>query len=369
MLCGMGMKTTGVRRRVNGWQVFCRVDGKFYSQFFPDGSDVPLTPFALKNHREALRQRVKKHKTSDPAVESVLLSTPPTSGSSTFASDAIEYLNIVKPLASYSDTERNINFWVDEFRDRGRHTIEGREVQAVLSRLLDEGYAVNTVRNTRSALMGLYTELDGASARNPAKDASKFLDRPEEEDHAIPMDVAEAIIAHVPGVETSARLAVMLWTGLPPKLIAQLKPEDIDLEAKTMKVSARKKGKGVPGRTLPLLPEGVKALRKLLAVGAIGEFSQSTVGHKWKTAAKAEDAAREQKHLRTLGLAQTTPYWLRHSFGTHVALKTGDALAVMQLMMHTNISQTARYMKGAAAARAALAISSMSGKKRGPAHK
>ena len=51
------------------------------------------------------------------------------------------------------------------------------------------------------------------------------------------------------------------YMGLPHKQIKQLRPQDVNLRAGTMIVSARRKGRGVERRSILLTAEGLEALR------------------------------------------------------------------------------------------------------------
>ena len=61
--------------------------------------------------------------------------------------------------------------------------------------------------------------------------------------------------------KTKARLRLIAYTGLPHKQIKQLRPQDVNLRAGTLIVSARRKGKGVERRSILLTAEGLEALR------------------------------------------------------------------------------------------------------------
>ena len=146
--------------------------------------------------------------------------------------------------------------------------------------------------------------------------------------------------------KTKARLRLIAYTGLPHKQIKQLRPQDVNLRAGTMIVSARRKGKGVERRSLLLTAEGLEALRHFADLECWGSFSNSSVWKSWRRACAAA------------GLTTTPrPYDLRHSFGTQMYVATGDTKAVSELMMHAPGSAVVhRYTMGGVAPRLRLAV-------------
>ena len=161
---------------------------------------------------------------------------------------------------------------------------------------MEAGLAASTVNNRRAALQALWTELDGKAAPNPVDESEKHQE-PDIEARALSYATITKILDAMPDVgqgrkgearedqtKTKARLRLIAYTGLPHKQIEQLRPQDVNLRAGTMIVSARRKGKGVERRSIPLTPEGLEALRHFMDLDCWGSFSNSSVWKSWRRA-------------------------------------------------------------------------------------
>jgi integrase len=218
-----------------------------------------------------------------------------------------------------------------------------------------------TVRHYRTALFSLYTALDGKNAPNPLRDVTP-LRSADAEPRAIPYAVIDTIFAAMPersqglkGVtrkggrsKTKVRLRVMAYIGLPPAQIARLKPEHVQWDEATVLVLGRKKGKGTKAARLPLIPQGVAALRDLFALGAAGKFSTSSARTSWRrgiAAVVAQLAARDAEAARQFdeALKGARPYDLRHSYLTESYISSKDIRATQALAMHSDARMTERY--------------------------
>ncbi len=312
----------GIRRTVSGWQVYARVRGEWRSRHYP--ADTPLATLRLR--REELRAR------------GVLHIDEPASDGPTFTEDCETYLAAVRGMPTYRDREYRIHQWRDAFGgDRARASITSVEIRQQLeawrtreTKPLSHG-SLNT---RRTALMHLWTVLDGRSAPNPVRDVPRY--REEAQPLRLPsIEQAERAIAAVPGKgrkgKTRARLRVLLWTGWPAAQLMRLQPEDVHWAAGTATVRARRKGKGTRARTLPLLPQAIAALRELQTIGGWGPFSTSSMH---SALARACRLAR---------VPTFHPYALRHLFLTRAALASRDDRVVAELGMHADVRQARRY--------------------------
>ena len=202
-------------------------------------------------------------------------------------------------MPTLNERKAHLALWSAEFGRRNRHTIKTVEIDAVLSRWLEAGKRPSTVRNRRTALQALWTGLDGKKAHNPVRDAL-MPEMPTLTARAVVYAKIEKILKAMPDVgqgrkgearddqsKTKARLAVIAYTGLPHKLVKQLTPDSINWRAKTVTVAKRRKGQGVEGRTLPLTPEGLKALKHFADLEAWGELSNSSMRKSWRRACQA----------------------------------------------------------------------------------
>lgn len=284
----------------------------------------------------------------------------PTEG---FAADAKTYLAAVKAMPSYKGRTRDIAFWAEVFRDTPREHITSPMIAAQLAAWSTEKtkdtpakhkFAPATINKRRTALMHLWTVLDGKSAANPVK-ATPKLREPDPMPRSIPYTIIRQILAAMPRSKTKARVAVMAWTGFPNASVARLTPEDVHLEERYVVVAGRRKGHGTKTRVHPLTEDGVKALQEFARLKAWGPFSRHSLRRSFRTACrKVEVAARKKK--QKLDLSWMRPYDVRHSYLSAVYQATGDIRATQALAGHATLAMTERYTLSAVDPRVAIAM-------------
>jgi integrase len=332
---------TGIRTLPSGKrQAFVKINGRFYSQTFDAGTNLR----DLHNWREDKRVEIRtgaKVPTIDPSEP-------------TFLEDVRRYLQLRRSMPTYGTREQHLYAWADYFGRRPRSSITAQLIRQRLEQLLADGYAPGSVNRERTALMSLWTVLDGKSARNPVRDVPKYRE-PSGEPRALSMMTAYRILACMRPSKTRTRLRVLLWTGWPHKQIGQLRPEHLKLKEGRAYVTARKKGGGIRGAWLPLVPGAVRALTLFDAedcytpVPEPGEkpqpFSSSSMRHAFLLALGKLNAHRARLKLRPI---VARPYDFRHSFGTWLALETdGQERVVQTMMMHATAEQSRRYTEAA----------------------
>lgn len=329
----------------------------------------------------------------------------PKGARGTLAGDVPVYLPL---LADRPRTQQQrghqLAWWCDRFGTRPRGSLNSVELETALTELLASGKAPSTVKKYRTALYHLFTKLDGKNESNPLRDVPPPADR-EPQPRAIPYDIIEAIFDAIPDrryatkldeaeaaaiyaeatqpkanrsavarahglSETMVRkivnkegrrfdqvaigkavLRVMAYTGLPPAQIIQLEEQHIDWDAPSVLAQGRKKGGGTRSVRLPLVPQGVSALRAFAAANGFGHiFSSSSLNKAFRRGVSRMCARLEaDRATRAIGeqlrteLARATPYWLRHSFLTESQLATGNISATQSLAMHTDARMTRRY--------------------------
>jgi integrase len=155
--------------------------------------------------------------------------------------------------------------------------------------------------------------------------------------------------------QTRARLRLMAWTGWPHAIMMRLRPEDVDAKQRRVYVRRRRKGKGMKGRWLPLLPPAWTALEEFMRLECWGTFSQPSMRKSLLRAAEKLTAHRRQLHPGAPPIV-VTPYHLRHSFGTLVALIVKDERALEELLMTEKIR---RYTEAATSPRLSGAIATL----------
>lgn len=267
-----------------------------------------------------------------------------------------------------NDARALLQHWIDALGTQDRSLITRTQILAQLATWEEAGVAASSINHRLLELRALYRELDAnnPSAYNPTFDIRKRRE-PEAVPRAVPYDLIEAIIAYMPDrgrtltpgatrstfSHTKARARVMAFTGLPPAQVMKIQPGDVDWEAGTLRVTPRRKGKGMKARTVPLLPQAIEALKWFFACGATGPYSTSSFYKTWQTAQRR--LVRELKRLavqqgqdpHAISLPRIRPYDLRHSFGTEAVRRSSNLLGVQTLMLHARISTTERYLKSA----------------------
>ena len=148
-----------------GWRVYVRRSGKKAAVRFPPGTEVEeLILFRDRHAFDQKKLRQERGRTR----------TPPAAPKG-FAQNVDAYLELatVKAMAGLPHGAA-ILFWKTAFGNRHRSSIEAREITEHLHALKGQGYSGSTVNKFRTALMSLWTELDGRSAANPVKDTATF---------------------------------------------------------------------------------------------------------------------------------------------------------------------------------------------------
>ncbi len=283
----------------------------------------------------------------------------------TFAADAERYLRAVRSMASFQDRAKHIAEWVAVFGRRRRSTIKAAEMRANLEDLkVRHGYAGSSLNHRRSALMHLYTTLDGRGRRNPVRDVPKYPER-EAEPRALPREVVVLLLRAIKPGTTRGWLHAIRWTGLPPAQLLKVTRADLNYESAEVRVTRRRKGRGVEGRTLPLLPQAVRAFRYLERLGALGRGYNDRAMRETIRRARRRILARAARRVgkrsqyriserarwwlsRDVKHERIRPYDFRHTFGTMLRFHVPDARARQELMLHSDPRQTARYEKAAA---------------------
>jgi len=264
----------------------------------------------------------------------------------TFGADVPRFLATISSKGHRLNSQGYMAHWETHFSDRPRHTITDLDVHTAFA-AIDQANSTKT--HIRRALINLYDALNGKSGYNPGRG---LRNPPKDEDEVrdLPWAAIEQMFAALPPSRSKARLLLIAYIGLPQKQIAQLRPSDLRLDARELVVHPRRKGAGAAGRVMPLSDRAVAALKEFSRVEAFGTFqNRQLVETFWSGAKRAgvtwPDDAR--------------PYDLRHSFLTEVARGGADIRDIATLGMHATLDQAARYIKGAASARATNAILSV----------
>ncbi len=169
------------------------------------------------------------------------------------------------------------------------------------------------------------------------RDMEDLLDAPSEQERPSWLDLRDAAILLL---LYGAGLRISEALGLTKAMVEGLLKAGND----TLSVT----GKGNKTRLVPLLPQGLEALKAYRDscpyVAALGAGEAFFVGAR----GGALDPAIVQKRIREirrgLGLADSvTPHALRHSFATHLLGAGGDLRTIQELLGHASLSTTQRY--------------------------
>ena len=322
----------GIRRLETSWQAYLRVNGRLKTKCFPLAT--PLS--TMKAWREEQRVAAKYGLRLAGEIRS-------------FAKDAQDYLGLVQGMPSYADRAYHIDQWTRVFGSRVRASLTPREIRQQLEAWRRHGHinggplANGSLNRRRTALMDLYTELDGRRATNPVKDVPKYDERHSEQVRAFPMLTCARVIRRVkPRHQARYWLHALLWTGWPNQLLAQIRPEDVDWVRGRVWVHRRQKARGADAAWIPVLPRTLAVLRRFLEARGAKTYSPSSLGKTLRIALAAENRIRAQR--REPLIPDMHPYVLRHSFATWAAGILKDDRALMELLRTKSIK---RYTEGA----------------------
>ena len=159
-----------------------------------------------REKRFSADESIKTIKAWQIDTRSALQKLAPRSQRGTFAAEAEKYLRAVASMPTIKERTKHIAEWVAEFGPRARHTIKTVDVNIVLSKWLTAGKSASAVRNRRTALMSMFSELDKKvhGAVNPVE-GSLLPEMPEPTARALSYPLIETILAAMPDVGQGIR--------------------------------------------------------------------------------------------------------------------------------------------------------------------
>lgn len=275
----------------------------------------------------------------------------------TLRADAAAYLKTLPATRMTQVREAELKAWVTAWGDWRRDQLTPQIVRGQLSQWQTEGRAPSTLNHRRQALRSLYKALDGPSAPTPCDDVKKAVER--REVRAVPRVAVLAILRRVQPNKTGARIKVIARTGFPHATIARIKPSDVDLKARTIHVTPRRKGAGTAARTIPLTHAAVRAFRLMARAEAWGPFSTSSLHKAFRLAVTKAIEKWPKEKGPWPAQPDIRPYDLRHAFGTELYRRTRDLRATAELLLHADMTMAARYAEAAVSATASAARDAM----------
>lgn len=362
-----------------GYRVFVRVPdpSRKNGRLVPKRFKKDATLKAMTDWQEDQRVDARRQK-NDPVADVV-----PLQG---FAKDALDYLEAVRAMPSYTDRARDIKAWITRFGDKLRSTIKASEIRAardtwllrgpkmVYERQADKRMAwvpkplplsASAINHRLRALENLYTVLDGAKANNPVREVPECQE-PDQEPRDQPYSVIRAILAAMPdrarpekgkatekGSLTKVRCECMAWQGIRPAQLKRLKKEHLLWDLRLIQILRSPKGprqstKAAAPKLIPMTAEGYKAFRRFDKLNAYGTFSRSSLYKSFQRGVDKVNAARKKK--RQQPLAHIKPYDLRHTFLSHMTDAAGLQVA-SEFGTHSKPEMANRYAKSAVARR------------------
>lgn len=351
-----------------GWRVYVRAHdpktGTSVKKPKRFGPDVTLEDLVI--FRDSFKLETKKLRREGRQAEQ----SAAAERKGTFAADAQTYLEkeTTKAMPSYQDQAWHINAWVAVFRTTQRAAIATADIDEELQKWINEGYAGATVNRRRTALMAMWTTLDGRAGRNPVREARIFPES-DLQPRGLPYDLVVRILDAVPAtrawshkrdgktkpVLTRIWLEVQAWTGMRPSQIMHLTRQHVNFEEGWFYSPRSKKGERKARRQTrpqvkkPMTADARAALRRFFECGCEGrKYSTSSVRRIFLTAIRSvEQQLRKEKKDPTFRLGKIRPYDLRHSFGTEMFRRTRNLELVAELMDHSTTKMTKRYAAGA----------------------
>jgi len=152
---------------------------------------------------------------------------------------------------------------------------------------------------------------------------------------------------------------LLLSTGLRRSEAAAITLDQVDLEHRQLRV----RGKGNKERMVPLTPEVVEAIQEYLAWRGPTQSNHLFISQMW---GQPISGARIHRIVRALleraGLAGQgiTVHKLRHTFATHLVRNGVDVKTVQELLGHSDLGTTAKYLHSDGQAKQA-AVARLSG--------
>jgi len=325
---------TGFQRRGDKWRLVVRVGGKL--RVSPWGRQPP---HELKAWREL---QIGKYGTRRRLAGSLRAEVERF-----LAKPEIAAQKYVGQIRAY------LELWIAALgEDTPRSSITTDAIEAVIQGWL-KLFAEPTVYHRRSALLQLFTVLDGAGAANPVKDTTcpkSWIPV----DQSVPYATLRAIVDAMPtwryvkkGIRqlSAAKLAcgVIIAVGLRAVDLLKVKPRHFRIGADGRREflwPASEKGQGVPAKWTPLSVEGEAGFDAYVAAG-MPRFQPEAISHSFKRAARTIDGPDTPIHL----------YSMRHSVGADTYRAKGDLATVGRMLNHAPGSRaTAQYALGANAA-------------------
>ena len=260
------------------------------------------------------------------------LRTLPPGERHTLAHDAERYLDQVQStLVSFADRRRDLLAWLPRFGHLRTLALPSH-LAALNAQLHDwrQTLSAMSCNHRRHALTNLVRVLYGRRAAVELIDLARFAPAPPKPRWIDRRHIA-AVMSHLtPGSMTRVRLELMHWTGMRPSQMGRLQVDDFRLDEPIPYVAVPR-GKGGRIAAVPLVPEGIAAVRAFLDARAFGPWSRGSANKALRAAA------------RRAGRPPFTVYQIRHSFAAGLRRTGTDVADIQDLYGHTRPETTMIY--------------------------
>jgi len=358
------MSRRGKRKRI-GKYIYEDLSG--ISAFvYHRGRLIELPRFELGTDLAVIRRA------QDAELGKLLTAPPPQPSAGTVAAVLAKYTPGGDKLTQAEmDVRSHHKAWIAACGAEDFLTLKKGRLNAIVKGWREAEYAEGTIAKRITALRNVARAIaDERDDENAPLHASERIDRPTEDlTGAIlgrDMTLVERVLDNVcdwnqargEPSKTRAILEVWTWTGHYPSTLKRIEPSDVTWGREpTLVLKPRRKGKGVPGKPVALMPQAVPALRRFF------ERDCHVKGaYKWNTGVllRTFKRARNKTQLELLAegrkddaarLDGMTPKDLRHSIATKLLADSGDLYGVSEFLQHANPMTTKRYVTGASTVR------------------
>ncbi len=319
----------GIRKEARGWRAYVQVGSVTRAKRFPRDTGVKAMQEWLEDTRRALR---------------IGATAGVQPGS--LADDVQHYLLQVSSMPTIGQRTQHLELWATALGpDAPRSQITASAIREVLQRWR-QTFNAATCNKRRTALMHLWSVLDGKGASNPVRDVPKFRTA-----DALPRGrdphVIDTALKAAPACRSRACCRVMLWTGMRPTELQHASPDDVDL---TQKIAIIRTAKGGRTRVIPLTSQAIQAWREFENLDCWGKVPQAAPLGRWL-----------KEHT---GIEDLRVYDLRHTYGTALARRETRLDVIAALMGHSTLELTRRYTLAAVTPDALAATGRLSRKNR-----
>jgi integrase len=267
----------------------------------------------------------------------------PKSARGTLGAEIDRYLKLVATMPSINDRTRDLAAWKATFGMLPRDKITRDDYRLKLQEWRLTGkhgkpLAASTVNHRRTAMMHLFTVLDGKAAPNPLREIAPFAEPPAEP-RDIGLETARAILAAMKPSKTRARINVLAWTGMRGNSeLGKVKPQYVNLAQRECWAPTGKKGKP---RLIVLNDDGVEAWREFAYMKAWGKFSKDSLRRAFQRAVTIVNRERAKRKLDPLPHLRV--YDLRHTIATAMRRGGADLADIQAHLGHSSPRMTQRY--------------------------